>query len=191
MERTLKQQLTDRFVELVEQMNQQMHCRPPDEWSDLELTISQIRTLALLQQEPQRMGSISTYLGSTLSSATSIIDRLVDRGLVERGQDPDDRRVVVCRLTDSGQEAIEQFWRIGRLRIIELAEQLDRGQLETVVQAMEILNDASQQLGRLSRERPFSGESAVKGREIAPTYVTSSGGHQPPFSGKFDSGCTW
>ncbi len=147
MERTRKQDLTDRFVELVEQMNQQMHCRPPDEWSDLELTISQIRTLALLQREPQRMGSISTYLGSTLSSATSIVDRLVERGLVERGQDPDDRRVVTCRLTQSGQEAIEQFWRIGRLSIIGLADQLDIGELEAVVQAMEILNKASQRLG--------------------------------------------
>ncbi len=147
MERTRKQSLTDRFVELVEEMNQQMHCSPPDEWSDLELTISQIRTLALLQREPQRMGSISTYLGSTLSSATSIVDRLVERGLVERGQDPDDRRVVTCRLTQSGQEAIEQFWRIGRLSIIGLADQLDIGELETVVQAMEILNKASQRLG--------------------------------------------
>ena len=146
MERTSKQGLTDRFVELVEQMNQRMHCRPPDEWSDLELTISQIRTLALLQQEPQRMGTVSTYLGSTLSSATSIVERLVERGLVGRGQDPDDRRVVTCHLTELGQEAIEQFWRIGRLRIIELSEQLNMGQLETVVEAMEILNEASQQL---------------------------------------------
>lgn len=146
MERTPKQCLTDRFVELVEQMNQRMHCRPPDEWSDLELTISQIRTLALLQQEPQRMGTVSTYLGSTLSSATSIVDRLVERGLVGRGQDPDDRRVVTCHLTELGQEAIEQFWRIGRLRIIDLSEQLNIGELETVVEAMEILNTASQKL---------------------------------------------
>lgn len=110
MERTSKQQLTDRFVDLVEQMNQRMHCRLPDEWSGLELTISQIRPLALLQQEPQRMGTISSYLGSTLSSATSIVDRLVKRGLVGRGQDPDDRRVVTCHLTELGQETIEQFW---------------------------------------------------------------------------------
>ena len=146
MERTPKQQLTDRFVDLVEQMNQRMHCRPPDKWSDLELTISQIRTLALLQQEPQRMGIISSYLGSTLSSATSIIDRLVERGLVGRGQDPDDRRVVTCHLTELGQTTIEQFWQIGHTRIIDLSEQLDVGELERVVDAMEILNVASQRL---------------------------------------------
>jgi DNA-binding MarR family transcriptional regulator len=146
MQQPLKQQLTNRFVELVEQINQQMHCRPPDEWSDLELTISQVRTLALLQQEPQRMGSISAFLGGTLSSATSIIDRLVDRGLVERSQDPDDRRAVICGLTPQGREAIEQFWRIGRMRIVELAEQLDAAELEAVVHAMELLHKAAERV---------------------------------------------
>ena len=146
MEQPLKQQLTNRFVELAEQINQQMHCRPPEEWSDLELTISQVRTLALLQQEPQRMGNISAYLGGTLSSATSIIDRLVDRGLVERSQDPDDRRVVICGLTPQGREAIEQFWRIARMSIVELAEQLDTAELETVVHAMELLHRAVERL---------------------------------------------
>ena len=144
MEQNLKQRLTDRLVELVEQFNQRMHCQTPDEWADLELTIPQIRALALLHQESQRMGSISNYLGSTLSSATSIIDRLVDKGLVERAPDPDDRRVVVCRLTPSGQEAVEQFWRIGRLRIVSLAEKLDTSELEKVVQAMEILYQATE-----------------------------------------------
>ena len=146
MQQSRKQQLTNRFVELAEQINQQMHCRPPEEWSDLELTISQVRTLALLQQEPQRMGSISAYLGGTLSSATSIVDRLVDRELVERSQDPDDRRVVICRLTPQGREAIEQFWRIARMSIVELAEQLDTDELETVVHAMELLHRAVERL---------------------------------------------
>ena len=67
---------------MVEQLNQRMHCQPPDDWADLELTIPQIRALMSLQPGPQRMGNISSYLGSTLSSTTSIMDRLVDKGLV-------------------------------------------------------------------------------------------------------------
>ena len=71
MQETERQRLTDRFVELVEQINQQMHCRPVDEWEGLDLTIPQIKTLALLQhQGPQRMGSVSAYLGSTFSAST-------------------------------------------------------------------------------------------------------------------------
>jgi DNA-binding MarR family transcriptional regulator len=145
MQETRKQELTERFVELVEQINQCMHSRPLEEWPDLELTIPQIKTLTLLRhQGPQRMGSIATYLGSTLSSSTSIIDRLVDKGLVERVPDPDDRRVVICQLTARGQESTEQFWRIGRMRAVELVERLDIEELEIVVHAMELLYKATE-----------------------------------------------
>jgi DNA-binding MarR family transcriptional regulator len=144
MQETRKQELTERFVELVEQINQCTHSRPLEEWPDLELTIPQIKTLTLLRhQGPQRMGSIATFLGSTLSSSTSIIDRLVDKGLVERLPDPDDRRVVICQLTPRGQEATEQFWRIGRTGVVELAERLNIEELEIVVPAMELLYKAT------------------------------------------------
>ncbi len=140
MQEIFRQELTDRFVELVEQINQQMHCRPLDEWEGLDLTIPQIKTLALLQhQGPLRMGSISNYLGTALSASTNIVDRLVDKELVERGPDPDDRRVVLCQLTGQGRESMEQFWRIGRMRILEVVERLEVEQLETVVQGFELL----------------------------------------------------
>ena len=146
MQQSTKEQLTERFIELVEQMNQSMHCRPLDEWEGLDLTIPQLKTLALLQhQGPQRMGNISAYLGSAFSSSTSIIDRLVDKDLVERVQDPEDRRVVICQLTPSGHDAVEKFWRIGRLRIEELANRLDVQEMETVVRAMELLCRASEE----------------------------------------------
>jgi DNA-binding MarR family transcriptional regulator len=144
MQETRKQELTERFIELVEQINQCMHSRPLEEWPDLELTIPQIKTLTLLRhQGPQRMGSIATFLGSTLSSSTSIIDRLVDKGLVERVPDPDDRRVVICQPTPRGQESTEQFWRIGRMKLVELAERLDTEELEIVVRGMELLYKAT------------------------------------------------
>lgn len=147
MRQSTKEQLTERFIELVEQMNQSMHCRPLDDWEGLDLTIPQLKTLALLHHlGPQRMGSISAHLGSAFSSSTSIMDRLADKHLVERVPDPDDRRAVICRLTIQGHEAFEKFWRIGRLRIQELADRLDSQELETVVKAMELLCRASQEI---------------------------------------------
>jgi len=145
MVKATREELTERFVELVERINQSMHCTPPEGWSDLELTIAQIRALALLYQEPQRMGNIAGFLGSILSSATSLIDRLVEKGLVARGLDPADRRVVLCSLTPQGRDAIEQFWRIGRIRITALAERLEPEELRDVVHAMELLSRAAQE----------------------------------------------
>ncbi len=138
--------MTDRFVELVEHLNRRLHSSPLDEWEGLELTIPQIKTLALLQhQGPLRMGTISNYLGSALSATTNIVDRLVDKDLVERAPDPDDRRVVNCRLTAQGRDAMEQFWSIGRMRILEVEGLLETGDLSTVVQGLELLCRAVEQ----------------------------------------------
>lgn len=147
MQSGYKQQLTDRFVELVEHLNQHLHCRPMDEWEGLDLTIPQIKTLALLQdQGPMRMGNISNSLGSALSATTNIVDRLVDKSLVERVPDQDDRRVVNCQLTAQGRDAMEQFWRIGRMRILEVVDQLEAGQLQRVVEGFELLCGAVDEL---------------------------------------------
>lgn len=158
MQSDFKQQLTDRFVELVEHLNQHMHCRPMDEWEGLDLTIPQIKTLALLQdQGPMRMGNISNALGSALSATTNIVDRLVDKSLVERVPDQDDRRVVNCQLTVQGRDAMEQFWRIGRMRILEVVELLEAGQLQRVVEGFELLCQAVDEL----RETPTTEQPAV------------------------------
>ena len=138
-----RSQLIERLVELVERMNHAMHCTPSDGWDDLDLTFQQLRVLALLFEGPQRMGSIANHMGSIMSSATSIIDRLVDKGLVARSIDPEDRRAVICQLTEAGRETMEQFWRIGRAKITRLAENLDTRELRDVVQAAGIMNRAA------------------------------------------------
>ena len=57
----------------------------------------------LHRQGPTRMGVLSEHLGRGLPSVTSMMDRLVKKGLVERVLDPSDRRVVACQLTDEGK----------------------------------------------------------------------------------------
>lgn len=54
--------------------------------------------------EPTPMGKIADYLCCDGSTVTWIVDRLEDRGLVERQNDPRDRRVRLVALTDEGRE---------------------------------------------------------------------------------------
>ena len=118
MENDYKQELADRFVESIEYLNRQMHTGRLDEWEGLDMTIPQIKTLVLLERMgPLRMGNIAIFLGRALSATTTVVDRLVEKSLVDRVSDPDDRRVVICKLTDRGEQAIERFWRIGRERV--------------------------------------------------------------------------
>lgn len=139
-------QLTERLVDLVEQLNHAMHCTPSDGWDGLDLTFQQVKVLAFLFEGQQRMGNIASHLGCIMSSATSIVDRLVDKGLVGRSMDPEDRRAVVCLLTEEGRETMEQFWSIGRAKIIQLADQLDTQELSDVVHAAALMNRAARQV---------------------------------------------
>ena len=144
-----RQELTDRFAESAEYLNRQLHTGRLDEWQGLDMTIPQIRTLVLLERMgPLRMGNIAIYLGRALSATTTVMDRLVEKGLVDRVADPSDRRVVICQLSESGEQAITRFWRIGRERLQIVADLLDEEQLETVVQGFELIRWAEGEIQR-------------------------------------------
>lgn len=140
-----REQRIEQLAELTERMQSRTRVHMPEDWPDVELTMPQLRTLALLWDAPRRMGEIAAHIGSSLSATTAMIDRLVDKGLVERVHDTADRRVVTCHLTPLGREQIESFWRLGRAKLENVAQFLTDEQLDTVVHAMKILADAVEQ----------------------------------------------
>ncbi len=72
------------------------------------LTFPQFMALLSLErtQEPCRMGPLAAATMQSAASMTAIVDRLLERGLVERRRDPNDRRSVVVSLTEAGRELI-------------------------------------------------------------------------------------
>ncbi len=147
MEDSRRQELTERFVAVAEYLNRQTHLHRLDEWETLDMTIPQLKTLVLLERMGAlRMGSISMYLGRALSATTTVVDRLVEKKLVDRSSDPDDRRVVLCHLTDLGHDTIDRFWRIGIDRITAAADLLEPDQLEAVVKGLELIRSADHEL---------------------------------------------
>ena len=140
---------------VAEFLNRQMHLRRLDEWEDLDMTTPQLKTLVMLERlGPLRMGSISMHLGRALSATTTVVDRLVEKRLVDRSTHPDDRRVVLCELTEDGREAIHRFWRIGNERLQMVVDLLDSEQLETVVRGLEFILQAEQEIQRNLSSEP-------------------------------------
>ncbi len=135
-----RQDLIRRFAELVEFLNRAYHVEALEEWREVDMTIPQIKTLALLQNtNGSRMGVIANYLGTTLSACTSIIDRLIEKGLVERVAEPGDRRVVVCKLTRSGRRKMKGFWQVGSSKAEPVVDGLNDDQIATIVEAFELI----------------------------------------------------
>lgn len=57
------------------------------------------RCLDALSEGPMTATTLAQASGVTANALTTVVDRLADRGLVERVRDPADRRRVVIRLT--------------------------------------------------------------------------------------------
>ena len=161
-----REDLTRRFVELAGRIRSGMaRRRYAAEWSQFDLTMPQLRSLALLFTGPQRMSAIAEVLGTSLPATTSLIDRMVDKELVERVSDAADRRVVVCRLTPAGQREVERLHGISHARLDELVEVLTDPELAVVVDAFEIMASAVE---RLEHRRPTEHGAACSLR-----YVTA------------------
>ncbi|MDQ7823689.1 MAG: MarR family transcriptional regulator [Candidatus Eremiobacteraeota bacterium] len=73
------------------------------------------------RQDPLTMGEISHLMNVPLSTATRLIDWIVENGFAKRLSDPDDRRVVRVSLTKEGIElyhALFHFMRQWAVRIL-------------------------------------------------------------------------
>jgi DNA-binding MarR family transcriptional regulator len=65
------------------------------------MSTPQLKALLLISREKGiRMRELARRLGGSFSNATVLVDRLVDRDLVKRLADPQDRRVVLVRATE-------------------------------------------------------------------------------------------
>lgn len=151
----------EKLVEYMTRIQRHLRARRASAWLEQDLTMQQAKTLFFLADGPRRMSGIARRFRVETPSATTMIDRLVTKGLVERGRDPSDRRAVICSLTTTGRETVERFWSLRTARFEELAAELNEDELSEVVSAMEIMVDAIDRLhlrnkifpgGRVSEE---------------------------------------
>lgn len=68
----------------------------------LGLGPADLRCLDWLADGPKTAGVLATAVGLRPAATTALVDRLEQRGLVERVRDPDDRRRVLVRMTEEG-----------------------------------------------------------------------------------------
>lgn len=139
-----RRKLTARIESALDHILESTGFRISEDWLHISLTMPQVRLLlVLLSEERMRMSILASTLGSTFSAATGLVDRLVERELVERDTDPDDRRTVVCVLTSHGKELAEQLLRIRHLQWEERLRPLTVRELAQVTDAMELIVSAS------------------------------------------------
>lgn len=91
--------------------------------ADQPITGQQLTVLGSLEHGPRRMTELAAEHGVRLPTMTAQINRLERDGLITRGRDGADARVVTARLTETGRDRLAT----GRERRIDyLAERLAR-----------------------------------------------------------------
>jgi len=107
-----------------------------------DLPVGQARTLIhLWLAGRRRMGELAEDLGVKLPTATRIVDRLVERGLVARSSWDQDRRVVWVQVTPEGEALAEAARRFRRGIMESRLERLDDRQRESLLRALALLED--------------------------------------------------
>lgn len=71
--------------------------------ADNDLSLTQLRALAILRDREPTMAQLAEYLGLERSSVSGLIDRAVRRGLAKRTTSREDGRSVHVTLTATGQ----------------------------------------------------------------------------------------
>jgi DNA-binding MarR family transcriptional regulator len=86
-----------------------LRCAGSQRMVRLGISMTHFHVLTLLRHHgEQPMGHLAEILDASMSSATGIIDRMEERGLVERVRVPDDRRVVLVRPTAAGEALVDE-----------------------------------------------------------------------------------
>jgi DNA-binding MarR family transcriptional regulator len=102
----------------------------------LGISMTHFHVLTLLRHHgEQHMSQLAEILDASMSSATGIIDRMEERGLVERARVPGDRRIVVVRPTREGLDLVDDAELVRSELMRSAVARLDLQQLERLERA--------------------------------------------------------
>jgi DNA-binding MarR family transcriptional regulator len=92
-------------------------------------------------REPATLNEIANAVGRGAPAISRAVDSLVRAGLVQRTQDPDNRRRLALRLTEAGREELTVPPGSGSALALRL-ERLAHSELRAIERAIEILERA-------------------------------------------------
>jgi DNA-binding MarR family transcriptional regulator len=102
----------------------------------------------LLSDGPTTMSRLAEALDVSLPNVTGLVDRMVENGLVERGRDDGDRRVVTVFATDAGRNTVEEIELLRRRQLGALLAQLNPAQQQRALETFTELRLAAERLDR-------------------------------------------
>lgn len=108
---------------------------------DSGFTFPQLSVISILAKNgKQKVSDISEKMGLSDSTVSGILDRLEQKGIIERKRNKDDRRVVKIYLSKGSQEICQEFHRKREEYFAHLLKKLSEQEINDIIKSLEILN---------------------------------------------------
>ena len=106
-----------------------------------DLSITEIHTLeAIGEGKPKTMTHVAAGLKINVSTLTAAINKLVVKGYANRFRIPDDRRMVMLELTESGVKAVREHEEFHLTMIRDSLAQLAPDEIEKFIESLDDVN---------------------------------------------------
>ena len=110
----------------------------PRQLIKVDLTSSQIKIMAsFFHQSTFTMTEMSRLHGVSFSTMTSMVDRLIKGGLLERQRDDEDRRIVLVRLSAKGKKMVAYLMRARKQNLEKFLCELNEDEVREFVKSIE------------------------------------------------------
>jgi DNA-binding MarR family transcriptional regulator len=127
-----------------EELQQQLMTVHAPEFAALDITMAQAKLLYVAAAAPgSSMSEIAQRVGVALSTASGAVDHLVSMGLLDRFDDPANRRQVRVSVTPAGLESLERMRELGIHQLGTMLERVGDADLAIVEQAIRIMTTAT------------------------------------------------
>jgi len=113
----------------------------------------------LVSRGAMPMSRLADQLQVSLPNVTGIIERMVEKRLVERTRPEDDRRIVQVRITDAGRDMLDQIDTVKRQEMANVICRLTPEQQDRALRAFTDMRVATEQLAQ-EEIQPEAHESA-------------------------------
>jgi DNA-binding MarR family transcriptional regulator len=131
------------------------------EVADASVTLPQLRVLVMVHDGgPMNMSAVADGLGVDPSNASRTCDRLVKSGLLDRREDPDDRRHVALTLTPAGGRLLHSMLGQRRAVFAQVVDRMTARQRTQLAAGLRAFNDAARELS-VGGAEPADGEAAL------------------------------
>jgi DNA-binding MarR family transcriptional regulator len=138
-----KEGLINKIIELQRKEDQCRRQYELDVWMSLTLTRAQLKSLFFISNRGNTNSKeLSAALGVTPTNTTGIVDRLEQQGLVSRTGDTQDRRILLLRTTDKGEELVTKLRERRRGYMSEILTRISTDELATIAQGLASLVNA-------------------------------------------------